>query len=73
MAPSREAVEEAGDGGTRSLFSASTVIEDEWQQLRFLGTTQYRVALYRGRLAISARARTEVVDVGEGARNRRHQ
>jgi hypothetical protein len=57
VAPPREAVEEAGDGGTRSLFSASTVIEDEWQQLRFLGTTQYRVALYRGRLAISARGR----------------
>ena len=37
VAPSQEAVEEARDGGTRYLFSASTVIEDEWQQLRFLG------------------------------------
>ena len=57
VAPSREVVEEARDGGTRYLFSASTVIEDEWQQLRFLGITQYRVELYRDRLAISARGR----------------
>ncbi len=57
VAPSQEAVEEARDGGMRYLFSASTVIEDEWQQLRFLGTTQYRVELYRNRLAISARGR----------------
>ncbi len=57
VAPSREVVEDARDGGTRYLFSASTVIEDEWQQLRFLGITQYRVELYRDRLAISARGR----------------
>ncbi len=56
VAPSQEAVEEAL-GGTQYLFSASTVIEDEWQQLHFLGTTQYRVELYRDRLAISARGR----------------
>ena len=54
---SQEVVEEAGSGGTRSLFSASTVIEDEWQQLRFLGTTQYRVELFQDRLAIAARGR----------------
>ena len=54
---SQEVVEEAGSGGTRSLFSASTVIEDEWQQLRFLGTTRYRVELFQDRLAISARGR----------------
>ncbi len=57
MAPSRDAVKEASAGGARYLFSASTVIEDEWQQLRFQGTTQYRVESYRGRLAISARGR----------------
>lgn len=57
VAPSQEVLEEAGDGGTRSLFSASTVIEDEWQQLRFVGATQYRVEMYRDRLAISARGR----------------
>ena len=57
VAPTQEAVKEARGGGTRYLFSASTVIEDEWQQLRFLGTTQYRVELYRDRLAISARGR----------------
>ncbi len=46
------------DGGvTRHLFSASTVIEDEWQHLRFRGTTQYRVELYRDRLAIAAKGR----------------
>jgi hypothetical protein len=57
VAPSQDAVEEASDRGTRYLFSASTVIEDEWQPLRFQGTTRYRVELYRGRLAISARGR----------------
>ena len=57
VAPSQEAVEEAPGGGTQYLFSASTVIEDEWQQLHFLGTTQYRVELYRDRLAIAARGR----------------
>ncbi len=57
VAPSQDAVEEAGGGGTRYLFSTSTVIEDGWQQLHFLGTTEYRVELYRDRLAISARGR----------------
>jgi len=57
VAASQEAVEDAPAGGTRYLFSASTVIEDEWQQLRFQGTTQYRMEVYRDRLAISARGR----------------
>ena len=57
VAPSEDAAKEAHGDGTRYLFSASTVIEDEWQQLTFLGTTKYRVELYRDRLAISARGR----------------
>jgi len=57
IAPSRDVIEGPRGGSTRYLFSAGTVIEDEWQQLRFLGTTQYRVELYRDRLAISARGR----------------
>ena len=57
VAPSQDAIEEAHDDGTRYLFSANSVIEDEWQQLNFLGTTRYRVELYRNRLAISARGR----------------
>ena len=57
VTPSRDALEEESGDGTRHLFSASTVIEDEWQQLSFLGTTQYRVELYQNRLAISARGR----------------
>ncbi len=57
VAPSQEIAGEAGAGGTRYLFSANTIIEDEWQQLRFQGTTRYRVELFGDRLAIAARGR----------------
>lgn len=42
---------------TEYLFTASSVIEDEWQHLRFRGSTEYRVEEYRERLAIVARGR----------------
>ena len=58
VAPSRDALEEESGDSQRHLFSANTVIEDAWQQLSFLGTTQYRLEIYQNRLAISARGRS---------------
>jgi hypothetical protein len=57
VAPPRDIVRDAESGDTRHLFAASTAIEDEWQHLRIVGSTQYRVELYEERLAIAARGR----------------
>lgn len=45
-----------GDGRTR-LFDAETVLEDDWRHVPLRGTTDYRLAVHQGRVAIKATGR----------------
>jgi hypothetical protein len=53
----RETVDQVDVDNSGHLFTAATVIEDDWQHLHFLGATRYRIQLHDDQLAIAARGR----------------